>query len=118
MSFQLNVSSCGLKWCGEIETLKKFQISREYLLDESNKNEQLHLFCDVSNKAYGAVAYFRLIKNGQVVFIISKSRIAPIKQKLTLPRVELSKVSTAAKLAKYLKELFSISEESIYRLIV
>ena len=55
-----------------------------------------------------------MIKNGEVVFIISKSRISPINQKLTLPRLQLSGELTAAKLAKYLKELFSISEKNIY----
>ena len=75
--------------CGETETLRKFQTSCEYLPGESNTDKQLHLFCDASIKAYGAIAYFRLIKTGEVVFIISKSRIAPIKHKLTLPRLEL-----------------------------
>ena len=73
----------------------------------------MHLLCDASIKAYGEAAYFTLIKNGEVVFIISKSRTAPIKQKFTLLRLELSGALTA-KFAKYLKELFSIPEENIY----
>ena len=44
------------EWCGETETLKKFQISREYFPGESNMDKQLHLFCDASIKGYGAVA--------------------------------------------------------------
>lgn len=102
------------EWCGEIETLRKFEIPREYFPGELNKDKELHLFCDASIKAYGAVAYFRSVKNGETVFIMAKSRIAPIKQKLTLPRLELSGALTAAKLAKHLQKLFSLPDENIY----
>ena len=44
------------EWWGEIETLKKFQISREYFPGESNTDKQLHLFCNASIKAFGVVA--------------------------------------------------------------
>lgn len=55
-----------------------------------SQNVQLHVFCDAFEVAYGAVAYFRTVTNGRVSvgYIISKTRLAPIKT-LTILRLEL-----------------------------
>ena len=73
---------------------------------------QLHMFCNASEIAYGAVAYFRTVTRGQVVsFVISKTRLAPIKT-LTIPRLELQAVVVAARLkTKILEEIdFEVNE--------
>lgn len=56
-------------------------------------------FCDASEKAYGAVAYFWTISHGhvKVSFIMSKTRLAPNKT-LTIPRLELQVVVIAVRL--------------------
>ncbi|XP_068697431.1 uncharacterized protein [Montipora foliosa] len=74
---------------------------------------ELHIFCDVSEIAYGAVTYFRTITLGQVnvSFVISKTRLAPIKT-LTIPRLELKAAAVAAGLkSKILEEIdFKVNE--------
>ena len=55
---------------------------------------ELHLFCDASRRAYGAVAY--LVHQKEVSFVESKVRITPIKsqrkeedKELSIPEAEL-----------------------------
>ncbi|KAK3710011.1 hypothetical protein QZH41_013181, partial [Actinostola sp. cb2023] len=47
-----------LKWLHDIENLKSLQIPRRYFNNDVT-NKQLHIFCDSSQQAYGAVAYLR-----------------------------------------------------------
>ncbi|GIY72112.1 reverse transcriptase [Caerostris extrusa] len=67
---------------------------------------EVHIFSDASIVAYGAVAYFRYVNlRGEVStsFVMSKSRISPLK-KLSLPRLELMGALIAARLWKYLSK--------------
>ena len=71
------------------------------------------MFCDASEIAYGAVAYLRRVTRGQVnvSFVISKTRLAPIKT-MTIPRLELQAAILAARLkTKILEEIdFEVNE--------
>ena len=63
-----------------------------------------YTFCDSSQLAYGAVAYLRAttLKSGtKCTFIMSKSKVAPIKPQ-TMPRLELLAAVLGAELPKYL----------------
>ena len=62
------------------------------------------MFCDSSQLAYGAVAYLRgtTPKSGtKCTFVMSKSKVAPIKPQ-TMPRLELLAAVLGAELSKYL----------------
>lgn len=64
----------------------------------------LHVFCDVSERAYGAVAYLQSIdEQGHVhtTFVLARSCVAPKKQ-LSMPRLELSAALTGSQLIKVL----------------
>ncbi len=66
----------------------------------------LHIFVDASAKAYAAVAYIRL-KTGmeyKVQLLFSKNRLAPLKQKITIPRLELLAVLIGCRMMQFLKK--------------
>ncbi|GBN59139.1 hypothetical protein AVEN_43539-1, partial [Araneus ventricosus] len=76
-----------LEWCAEVETLKSFSLKRTLFSNYDVNEIEIHVFADSSTKAYGAVAYIRHKRTFEVQFVLSKTRVAPVK-KLTLPRLE------------------------------
>ena len=90
-------------WLSGAKKLSSIRINRCYNDDERPVAEvQLHVFCDASELAYGAVAYLRFSYKGgghKCSFVMSKSRLAPIKT-LTMPRLELNAARTGARLSK------------------
>ena len=62
-------------------------IPRRYFTNEDlSPATQLHIFTDVSIKAYDAVAYLHV--NNHTAFVIAKTRVVPVKE-LILPKLEL-----------------------------
>ena len=85
------------QWLKLVQDAKKVgvvQLKRHYFHGWSNadlRNVQLHRFRDVSEKAYGAVVYFRIETTTGTVFtklVSSKTRVAPMNGE-TIPRLEL-----------------------------
>ena len=74
-----------LNWISDISNLTSVEIPRPYFLT-SISNRQLHIFCDSSQLAYGAVAYLRGMSGAEIytAFTMAKTRVAPIKTQ-TLP---------------------------------
>ena len=75
-----------LNWISNISNLTSIEIPRPYFFTSISKR-QLHIFCDSSQLAYGAVAYLRGMSGAEIytAFTMAKTRVAPIKTQ-TLPR--------------------------------
>lgn len=92
-----------VRWLNELQNLTPLEIPRQYF-NNVDSEVQLHVFCDSSQVAYGAVAYLRgtTPKRGtKCTFVKSKSKVAPIKSQ-TMPRLELLAAVLGAELPKYL----------------
>ena len=70
-------------WLEGARKIGSICIPRQFTTDKRPITEiQLHIFCDASEKAYGCVAYVRFSYKGgghSTSFVMSKSRLAPIK---------------------------------------
>ncbi|KAL0850698.1 hypothetical protein ABMA28_006643 [Loxostege sticticalis] len=77
------------------------RIPRWHLGNDGVVERELHLFCDASEHAYVAVAYWRFLfpdGNVRLSFICSKSRVAPLTP-VSISRLELQAATIAARLA-------------------
>ena len=89
-------------WLRELEKVMLCQIPRCYNLSKNVGSIELHVFCDASEKAYAAVAYWRsdFDKNNiHTAIVLAKSRVAPLKP-TTIPRLELQAALLGVRLAK------------------
>jgi hypothetical protein len=91
------------EWITQLQTIKDLRIPRWYFSSPTLRHTlQLHIFCDASPSAFACVAYWRVIDNNksvQVAFIASKSRVAPVKPAVTVPRMELQAAVLGCRLA-------------------
>ena len=105
-----------MKWLAGAEQVSSIQINRRYHVDDRPISEvQLHIFCDASELAFASVGYLRLtLKDGDHVcsFVMSKSRLAPIKT-ITLPRLELNAAVIGARLSRLLVHEMDLPIERI-----
>lgn len=89
------------KWISELLDLENIRIPRWVGISPSTDIE-IHVFCDASERAYGAVLYIRYVQDNaiNVRLVCSRNRISPIK-KITLPRLELLATLIGARLLHY-----------------
>ncbi|KAK0143565.1 hypothetical protein N1851_018305 [Merluccius polli] len=79
------------------------------------QSHKLHVFCDSSEKAYGAVVYLQgHNEDGEMVtsFVASKSQVAPLK-KLTLPCMELMGALIGARLGNNLLKSLNMEKNQL-----
>lgn len=61
-------------------------------MDHADCVQEIHIFCDASERAYGCVGYLRTedpLKRVEVAFLTARSCVAPKKQ-LSMPRIMCS----------------------------
>ncbi|KAM7296267.1 uncharacterized protein ISCGN_021446, partial [Ixodes scapularis] len=104
-------------WCKDLTALKNIAVPRLIALDFSKDETEkaLHVFCDASTRAYGAVAYLTSKEqNGKrVALIMAKSRVAPLKW-LTLPRLQLMGALIGARLTQFLTSKLKLEGLPVY----
>ncbi|XP_069366373.1 uncharacterized protein [Paralichthys olivaceus] len=105
-------------WELELNNLPDIHFPRCYLptcINSATSDSQMHVFCDASERVYGAVAYLRVednVENIHVSFIMARSRIAP-KRQLSIPRLELCAALAGAQLAHLLSAELTIPQQSV-----
>lgn len=80
-----------------------------------NKRAQVIIFADGSEEAFGAVAYVRNLDDEhkpKISLLLAKSRVAPIKQRLTVPRLELMGALLASEMWLKIKEAFHLNDDT------
>lgn len=90
-------------WQDSLKDLSDFRIPRPYtkISPSVAKRRQLCIFLDASTKAFGAVAYLRVINesgNSHTGFVMGKAKLSP-RPKHTVPRLELCAAVLALELA-------------------
>lgn len=89
------------KFQQELQIVENITIPR-WINYKHDGHIELHGFCDASEKAYGAAIYIKTTQDGStnVVLLTAKSKVAPIKMKKTLPKLELCAATLLANMVK------------------
>lgn len=105
-------------WEEELQSLPQVQLSRLYLpehLTEPVSEREIHIFCDASEQAYGAVAYMRTVMSDgspYLAFLMARSRVSP-KRVLSMPRLELCGALAGAHLSSLLENELTLDIDRI-----
>jgi hypothetical protein len=88
-------------WVSGFSPLSHIHVPR-WLATSMKQSCQPHIFCDASERAYGAALYIRSTEgnNTLVRLACSKNRLAPVKR-VTLPRLELLAALVGTQLLSY-----------------
>ena len=100
-------------WCLELEQIPSLRMQRCYTpshVDSTSVKRALHVFCDASERLYGAVAYMRSVDDHEQVymsFVLAKCRVAP-KRLTSMPRLELMAALVGAQLAQLVSQALTV----------
>lgn len=98
------------RWQQNLSLLGEVSIERSFMGNAQVTRRELHVFCDASEKAFGAVLYFRTVfedNSVKIRFVMSKARVAPIK-KLTIVRLEMQAAVLATRLANVVQKILTL----------
>ena len=106
------------RWIKSIHEMREINIPRCIKPDCSDdvKTQQLHIFCDASERGYGAVAYVRYElswKSAQCQLLFAKSRVSPLKI-VTIPRLELNSAVLAVRVYQFVKKELNMLFDRVY----
>ena len=103
-----------------MNSIPTISVPRWFSFHSSLTNEiELHIYCDASQIAYGAMAYLRCLEENanqySVSAVLSKSRFTPMKDKtLTIPRLELQAAVLATRLKVFVLEQLKFRVNKTY----
>ena len=105
------------KWVDSLTDLPNCRLDRCIKPVEGKLNsEEVHIFCDGSTQAYGAVAYNKCVMEDGTVYtniIVSKAKVAPIKTE-TVNKLELRGAVIAVTLAKLIRRVLKVPKKDIF----
>ncbi|XP_063372557.1 uncharacterized protein LOC134660706 [Cydia amplana] len=93
----------------DLNKLNEYEIPR-WLNSREHDVIEPHGFCDASLAAYAGVIYARVKNQEKVVLVAAKTKLVPLKSKITLPKLELSSAQLLAKLMTKVKRAFENRE--------
>ena len=104
-------------WVQSLTHLEDLHIQRKYSSISFSRasTREVHVFCDASKDAIGAVAYLKLGFDDSVdiSFLLGKAKVTPA-GRLTIPRAELCAAVLAVELADTIKEQLMIDPDSFF----
>ena len=103
------------QWQQQLPLLSSVAVPRHFFRTVGpDRKVQLHIFCDASEKAYGAVAHLRAVddnNNMDITLVGSKAKVAPLTIE-TICRMELEAAKEGVKLADSI--VTALGEENIH----
>ena len=98
-----------LAWREHLVELRKVKVPRCLLPKGVIKRVQFHVYCDASERGYGACIYIRATNgDGEVStrLIMAKAKVSPVKQ-ISIPRLELLAATIGVKLVQVVTTAFT-----------
>ena len=104
------------KWKEATANLSTIKLPRSFQPGPSSLcDQELHIFSDASESAYGVVAYLKVTSDDGVFvsILLGKSRVAPLKT-ISIPRLELTAATLGAKMSRFIKDELDVTDLPMY----
>ena len=92
-------------WAGSVG--RSVWFPRAFLVSDSDFPVTFHVFCDASAVAFCAVIY--ALQGGKSHIVMARSRLAPVSEQLSIPRLELMAALTGVRLMEFIRESLDLS---------